>query len=78
MCSVGSPESAKPSALPVRNAVGVGAQDPVGRDLGGPFWRVLRAETSCNLHWGQARVDHCHTDLDDASRFLERIGTAPA
>ena len=29
-------------------------------------WRVLRAETSCNFYWGEAWVERCHRDLDDA------------
>jgi 4-alpha-glucanotransferase len=30
-------------------------------------WRVLRAETSCNLFWGEAWVPRCHDDLDEAA-----------
>jgi 4-alpha-glucanotransferase len=33
-------------------------------------WRLLRAETSCNLYWGEAWVPRCHADLDDAERLL--------
>ncbi len=32
-------------------------------------WRVLRAQTSCNFFWGEAWVDRCHQDLDEALRF---------
>lgn len=32
-------------------------------------WRLLRAETSCNFFWGEAWVDRCHCDLDDALHF---------
>jgi hypothetical protein len=61
------------------NAVPSGAHDPVVRgNLEEALWRVLRAETSCNFYWGEAWVDHCHTDLDDASRFLERIRASQA
>jgi hypothetical protein len=33
-------------------------------------WRLLRAETSCNLFWGEAWVSRCHRDLDEAWKFL--------
>jgi hypothetical protein len=33
-------------------------------------WRLLRAETSCNLYWGEAWVPRCHADLDEAERLL--------
>ncbi|MFO7179778.1 MAG: glycoside hydrolase family 57 [Pseudomonadota bacterium] len=29
-------------------------------------YRVLRAQTSCNFYWGEAWVDRCHRDLDEA------------
>ncbi len=35
-------------------------------------WRLLRAETSCNLFWGEAWVGRIHHDLDEAQQFLER------
>ena len=35
-------------------------------------WRVLRAETSCNFFWGEAWVQRCHQDLDEAWNILER------
>lgn len=35
------------------------------------WWRLLRAETSCNFFWGEAWVDRCHTDLDEAMILLE-------
>jgi alpha-amylase/alpha-mannosidase (GH57 family) len=34
-------------------------------------WRLLRAETSCNLFWGEAWVHRIHDDLKDAEKFLE-------
>jgi len=34
------------------------------------FWRLLRAETSCNFYWGEAWVHRCHQDLNDAWKFL--------
>jgi alpha-amylase/alpha-mannosidase (GH57 family) len=55
-----------------RNAVGVSARNPeVYRLLEEAYWRVLRAETSCNFFWGEAWVQRCHDDLDRASSFLE-------
>lgn len=41
-----------------------------GRLLEEAMWRLLRAETSCNLFWGEAWVDRCHRDLDGAESFL--------
>ncbi len=35
-------------------------------------WRVLRAETSCHFFWGEAWVNRCHKDLDEACACLER------
>jgi 4-alpha-glucanotransferase len=36
-------------------------------------WRVLRAETSCNFYWGEAWVDRCHHDLDQAAARLREV-----
>jgi len=36
------------------------------------YWRVLRAETSCNFFWGEAWVQRCHEDLNEAWNILER------
>jgi 4-alpha-glucanotransferase len=55
-----------------RHAVGVSATDgELYRLLEEAHWRVLRAETSCNFFWGEAWVQRCHDDLDQASRHLE-------
>jgi 4-alpha-glucanotransferase len=35
-------------------------------------WRLLRAETSCNLFWGEAWVRQIHSDLDEAQKYLEK------
>jgi len=35
-------------------------------------WRLLRAETSCNLYWGETWVHQLHSDLDEAQRLLEK------
>jgi hypothetical protein len=37
-------------------------------------WRVLRAETSCNVFWGEAWVHRVHEDLNAAQWHLERVG----
>lgn len=58
-----------------RNAVGVGARNPeLYRQLEEALWRVLRAETSCNFFWGEAWVQHCQDDLDQAAEHLEAAG----
>ena len=33
-------------------------------------WRLLRAETSCNLYWGEAWVPRLHADLNEAAFHL--------
>ena len=43
------------------------------RDLDEAFWRVLRAETSCNFFWGEAWVQRCHDDLDAAWGFMNKV-----
>jgi alpha-amylase/alpha-mannosidase (GH57 family) len=42
------------------------------QELGQAFWRILRAETSCNFFWGEAWVQRCHQDLDEAWKFIHR------
>ena len=39
-------------------------------------WRLLRAETSCNLFWGEAWVHRIHEDLDAATPHLEKAKQA--
>jgi len=34
------------------------------------YYRILRAETSCNFFWGEAWVDRAHQDLDQALAHL--------
>jgi 4-alpha-glucanotransferase len=41
-------------------------------------WRVLRAETSCNFYWGEAWVERCHHDLDQATARLDQALHASA
>jgi 4-alpha-glucanotransferase len=47
-----------------------GSDDATAARLDAARWRLLRAETSCNLYWGEAWVARCHADLDDAERLL--------
>ena len=42
-------------------------------------WRVLRAETSCNFYWGEAWVQRCYDDLDEAGACLDQaLHASPA
>jgi alpha-amylase/alpha-mannosidase (GH57 family) len=34
------------------------------------YWRLLRAETSCNLFWGEDWVSRAHADLDESVRQM--------
>lgn len=46
-----------------------------GRDVASleqAHWRLLRAETSCNLFWGEDWVQRSHADLDEALRQLQQ------
>lgn len=36
-------------------------------------WRLLRAETSCNIFWGEDWVPKAHADLDEAARQLRQL-----
>ena len=38
------------------------------------LWHLLRAETSCNLYWGEEWVPRAHADLEISRQALERIG----
>ena len=43
------------------------------------LWRILRAETSCNVYWGEAWVPRVHADLDEAEgRLAELAGRIQA
>ena len=39
------------------------------------MWHLLRAETSCNLYWGEAWVPRCHADIDLAWEALNRLSS---
>jgi alpha-amylase/alpha-mannosidase (GH57 family) len=47
--------------------------DQEQRELEDAFWRLLRAETSCNFYWGEDWVNRCHADLDAAEATLNRF-----
>ena len=36
-------------------------------------WHLLRAETSCNLFWGEAWVHRIHEDLNEVQRRLDNV-----
>lgn len=38
------------------------------------LWHLLRAETSCNIYWGEEWVPRAHSDLDISRAALSRIG----
>jgi len=42
------------------------------RALDEAWWRLLRAETSCNFYWGEEWVHRCHADLDASLAALSR------
>ena len=58
-----------------RNAIGIGESNPICTTTSSTLARVLRAETSCNFFWGEAWVQRCHDDLDQATRHLEQAGS---
>ena len=41
-------------------------------------WRLMRAETSCNLYWGEAWVHRIHADLDEAQEYLNQVAMTVA
>jgi 4-alpha-glucanotransferase len=51
-----------------QDAVPAGPQHPA---VEAAMTATLRAETSCNFYWGEAWVDRCHSDLDNATHHLE-------
>jgi 4-alpha-glucanotransferase len=53
-------------------ASAVGNDEWVAELLEQAQWRVLRAETSCNFYWGEAWVQRCHDDLDEAGAWLDQ------
>jgi alpha-amylase/alpha-mannosidase (GH57 family) len=56
-----------------RNAIAVGAGNPdLYHEIDDALSIVLRAETSCNFFWGEAWVQRCHDDLDQATRHLQQ------
>ena len=55
-----------------RRAMIGGKNDRIKDDWEQAFWRLLRAETSCNFFWGEAWVPRCHQDLSEAWNYLTR------
>jgi 4-alpha-glucanotransferase len=57
-------------ALWDRHSRGGGIDPEFARQYENVYWRLLRAETSCNFFWGEAWIDRCHKDLDEVARWL--------
>jgi alpha-amylase/alpha-mannosidase (GH57 family) len=53
--------------------LGPEAEEESARDLEEATWRLLRAETSCNIYWGEAWVPRATADLETSRQALERI-----
>lgn len=45
----------------------------LGDQLEEARWRLLRAETSCNIFWGEDWVPKAHADLDEVTRRLQQL-----
>lgn len=59
------------------NAVSWGCHNAeIYRQLEEAYWRVLRAETSCNFLWGNAGIKRCYQDLHEASARLARVNAS--
>jgi hypothetical protein len=58
------------------SAVQKGSNGQVQHDLEEAQWRLLRAETSCNFFWGEAWVERCQKDLNDAWGFIHKVEPA--
>ena len=52
------------------------AEPAIADALEDATWHLLRAETSCNLYWGETWVPRCHADLDRSCEALERARPA--
>jgi alpha-amylase/alpha-mannosidase (GH57 family) len=49
--------------------------DQERKELEEVYWRLLRAETSCNFFWGEDWVDRADSDLDAVEANLHRFKT---
>jgi len=49
-------------------------EGPEARAIEEALWHLLRAETSCNIYWGEAWVHRAESDLEAAREALSRIG----
>lgn len=53
------------------------SEGPEAEAIEEAMWRLLRAETSCNLYWGEAWVPRAEADLEAGRAALARIGIRP-
>ena len=51
---------------------GLADDSRIVQDLEEAIWHLLRAETSCNFYWGEARVQRADADLAESRYALER------
>ena len=76
-----TPRSARPS-MTRAGTPGEQGSRPDDGELAGrsrtALWRLLRAETSCNIYWGEAWVPRAEADLEVAREALARIGIEAA
>ncbi len=63
--------SARLRATAHRAALGASEDHALMSTLEEARWRLLRAETSCNIFWGEAWVDRAASDLDAANIALD-------
>ncbi|MFB1487082.1 MULTISPECIES: glycoside hydrolase family 57 [unclassified Thiocapsa] len=52
-------------------------EGPEAEAIEDAMWRLLRAETSCHLYWGEAWVPRAEADLEASRAALKRIGIRP-
>lgn len=62
------------AAASARLAPQLEAAPALRADLEAARWRLLRAQTSCNLYWGEAWVPKAQADLDEVERRLQPLG----
>ena len=53
------------------------SEGPEAEAIEEAMWRLLRAETSCHLYWGEAWVPRAEADLEASLAALERVGIRP-
>ncbi len=47
--------------------------EELGQTLEQAYWLLLRAQTSCNIYWGEAWVQRCHDDLDQSWCHINQL-----